>query len=251
MGHSADAADQSVEPAAWPDMAVVLQPMIDAVYAGVCFSRHPSPQDVRDAGRALVEIVPGTGERLVQGDASPFSFMGSFVELAACMDSSWIHELAAAVAALEDFTGGPVDVEFAVDKVDRLWILQQRPVTVVNECGVLKLTGYRKAYKRTLCSLDIEFLIDGCARYLAPYLELSLDLTRWMVMTTNASDGQQELWVHEQLDETVIRLISERIRLDPDYMARLACRYDRQHQIATERLTGRRPGGFRPGPGRN
>lgn len=225
-----DLAGRQTDPVAWPDMAVVLQPMVDAVYAGVCFSRHPSPQDVRDTGQVLVEIVPGAGEQLVRGEVTPLSFVGSYANLSACLDRPWMRELAAAVARLERYTGGPVDVEFAVDKQDRLWILQQRPVTVIDECDTLLLTGYRKAYKRTLCSLDIEFLIAGCARYLAPYLELPPDLARWMVMTTNPSDGQQELWVHEQLDDTVIKLISEHILSDNTYMARLAHRYDRHHR---------------------
>lgn len=238
------------DPISWPDMAVVIQPMIDAAYAGVCFSRHPSPQDVRDTGRALVEIVPGAGEQLVRGEVTPLSFVGAFTELATCLDRPWMQGLAASVTALEQYTGGPVDVEFAVDKQDRLWILQQRPVTVVLDSRILGLKEYRKAYKRTLCNLDIEFLIDGCARYLAPYLELSLDLTRWMVMTTNAADGRQELWIHEQLDDAIIRGIAGRIRSESSYLIRLAHRYDRLHrQIldcqAMPWADGRRPIGER------
>lgn len=236
-GQSADLAGQSPgpvglngNPANWPNMAVVLQPMVDAAYAGVCFSRHPAPQDVRDADRALVEIVPGVGDQLVQGAVTPLPFVGTFTELPACLDRPWMQDLSVAVTKLEQSVGGPVDVEFAVDKEDRLWVLQQRPVTVINDCDILRLTGYRKAYKRTLCSLDIEFLIDGCARYLAPYLELAVDLTRWMVMTTNENDGQQELWVQEQLDDAVIRGIMERSQSDQGYLERLACRYDRQHR---------------------
>ena len=228
--YSGGEADRSLVPVVWPEMAVVIQPMIDAAYSGVCFSRDPAPQDVRDAGRALVEMVSGAGEQLVQGEVTPLSLTGSFTELAGCLNRPWMRELGAAVSLLEQYTGSPVDVEFAVDRHGKLWILQQRPVTVIGESEILQLSGYRKAYKRKLCSLDIEFLIDGCSRYLAPYLEIQRDLTRWMVMTTNGSDGQQELWVYEQLDSSVVSRIAERISNEDGYMERLIRRYERQHR---------------------
>ncbi|MCX7921578.1 MAG: PEP-utilizing enzyme [Clostridia bacterium] len=209
----------------WPPIAVVIQPMIDVSFAGVCFSRHPSPRDVRDNGRILVEVISGLGESLVQGAVTPLSVTGTSGTLVGNLGYPWIEELEEVVTRLEESTGGPVDVEFAIDREGCLWLLQQRPVTAIQESHILQLSEYKKAYKRTLCSLDIEFLIDGCTRYLAPYYEINLDLSRWMIMITNPSDGQQELWIHKALDSTIIRLLKHRISSDTGYLERLITRY--------------------------
>lgn len=214
----------------WPEMAVLIQMMITARFSGVCFSRHPSPGTVRQNGQYLIELVSGCGEQLVQGEVSPVRLTGSYGALAACSDYPWMPELLAAVSRLEAAADGPVDVEFAVDAGEHLWLLQQRPVTKLYPSLALSLQGYKKAYKRALCSLDIEFLIDGCARHLASYLEVPVDLTGWMVMLTNEKDGQQELWINQLADSAVISYLAEMFGSARSHLERLKIRYDHHHR---------------------
>lgn len=213
-----------------PGMAVLLQPMVNARLSGVCFTINPSPTSAAENDAFLIEMVPGLGETLVQGETTPVRLTGSFGALATCSDYPWLPELLLAAMRLTEETGSPVDLEFAVDEAEKLWILQQRPVTRVGYSHVLDMSGYKKAYKRALCSLDIEFLIDGCIKFLASYLEVPANLDRWMVMLTNENDGQQELWVNERLDEAVVRMVGARIAAEPDYLERLRARYAHHHR---------------------
>ena len=135
----------------------------------------------------LIEIVQGLGDKLVKGEVTPITLTGTFGALTSCTSYPWLTELLLVVSRLKEISGHHVDVEFAVDLYEELWILQQRPVTELTENRVLDLTGYKKQYKRSMCTLDIELLIDGCTRHLAPYLEVDVDLSRWMVMVRELS----------------------------------------------------------------
>lgn len=214
----------------WPEMAVLIQPMVTARFSGVCFSQHPSPGTISQNGTFLIELVSGSGEQLVQGEVTPIRITGTYGTLVTCTDYPWVPDLLDAVSRLEVATGGPVDVEFAVDSAEKLWLLQQRPVTKISTSLTIDMRGYKKVYKRALCSLDIEFLIDGCARHLAAYLEAPVDLTGWMVMLSNQQDGQQELWINKQADGAVSRYLAGMFRSDKRYMERLKTRYDHHHR---------------------
>ncbi|MBU2664301.1 pyruvate, water dikinase [Actinoplanes bogorensis] len=96
-------------------MAVVVQPMVDVVTAGVLFTADP----VRGTrGRMVVEAAAGTGvvdgtvnvERRVLDRDDPLWVVGE---------------------RLEALFGGPQDVEWAVDRHGELWILQSRPITTL------------------------------------------------------------------------------------------------------------------------
>lgn len=214
----------------WPEMAVIVQPMIKACFSGVCFSRHPSPGNIRENHNFLIEIVSGIGEKLVQGETTPVRLTGNYGSLVSCTDYPWVPELLSAVIRLEAETGDRVDVEFAVDQRGRLWLLQQRPVTKIVPSSTVDMLGYKKAYKRALCSLDIEFLIDGCAGYLPAYLEIPVDLTGWMVMLTNKNDGQQELWINKTIDEAMVSHVASQISTEDGYLDRLRIRYNQHHR---------------------
>ena len=214
----------------WPEMAVLIQPMAEARCSGVCFSRHPSPRSIRENNHMLVEFASGSGERLVGGEITPLRLSGVPEAMVLSSDYPWLRELLFCAAKLEAVVGGPVDIEFAVDTNERLWLLQQRPVTGTASSLSVDMTGCKKAYKRALCPLDIEFLISGCARYLAPYLEVTGDLAGWMVMLTNQRDFQQELWINEAVDASVVRGVRKLFVSDTGYQDRLKVRYDHHHR---------------------
>ena len=119
-----------------PRMGVIIQAMVQAEYAGVVFSRHP----VADRKEEMVaEMVPGTGENLVSGKETPIrcrlSRTGKILEQPwpslhwQPPDHLWSRLVGLTLLVEECFSGQAVDIEWAVDKRDALWLLQARPIT--------------------------------------------------------------------------------------------------------------------------
>jgi phosphohistidine swiveling domain-containing protein len=122
-----------------PGMAVLVQAMLDPIAAGVAFSVHP----VSGApDQALVTTVPGLGDRLVSGEAvgeewtvtarnarrsRPIPAGG---EVLATRQAQAVADLARRIA---DRYRRPQDIEWAIDREGRLWLLQARPMTAVPE----------------------------------------------------------------------------------------------------------------------
>ena len=146
-----------------PSMAVVIQPMLDALVSGVAYSIHPV------TGRSFyvaVNAVPGLASPLVDGHVTPDSYV---VQVDADQRPMWIRrrilanksgrlistekglrhdaipesaqkesslsdeqlfELGAMAKHIEQAFGHPVDLEWAID-AHRLWTLQARPITGV------------------------------------------------------------------------------------------------------------------------
>ncbi|HPN33269.1 MAG TPA: PEP/pyruvate-binding domain-containing protein [bacterium] len=119
-----------------PAMAVILQPMIAAQFAGVLFTQNPSSAD----DQMLVEYVHQTGERLMEGKEEPYR-----VEFDRSSGHPSTHELKGRLSnadftgllrslfcigmEIEKLLGGPQDIEWAIDSQNQLWILQARPIT--------------------------------------------------------------------------------------------------------------------------
>ncbi len=105
---------------------VIVQNMVDAEYAGVLFTRHPST-----AGLALVEMVSGTGDALASGLATPKRYeFGRYSgrpvnRIEPPMD---VRPLLALGRRAEALFGGPQDIEWAY-RDGRFFILQSRDIT--------------------------------------------------------------------------------------------------------------------------
>ena len=152
-----------------PSMAVVIQPMLDALVSGVAYSVHPV------TGRSfyvVVNAVPGLAAPLVDGHVTPDQYV---VQLGADQRPAWIRrrtlamkaqrltvtqdglrndsipasarsesslsdkqlfELGAMAKQIEQAFGYPVDLEWAID-AHRLWALQARPITGVQSSSQL------------------------------------------------------------------------------------------------------------------
>lgn len=113
--------------------------MVDAAASGVAFSRPPddprSPWIVLHAARGL-------GRGIVEGSAPYDLFrvareppnaidlrqLGAGGSDGPCLADGQIQELARAVASIEEHFGTPQDVEWAVDREGRIFILQARPL---------------------------------------------------------------------------------------------------------------------------
>jgi pyruvate,water dikinase len=141
-------------------LAVVVQRMVDAQVAGVLFTANPLTGTRR---QAVIDANPGLGEAVVSGATTPDHFVvdtatGAIVERrlgakqvvvlpvagggtqrreqsaeedSACVSDNQIRMLAALGAQIEAHAGAPQDIEWAIDAVGTLWLLQARPITTL------------------------------------------------------------------------------------------------------------------------
>jgi phosphohistidine swiveling domain-containing protein len=115
-------------------LAVVVQRMVEAESAGVLFTADPITGRRR---RAAIEAVRGLGEQLVSGAVNPDRFMvntrtGDVLERhGETLSDAQLRELATVGARIERHFGRPQDIEWAIDKGGKLWIVQSRDITTL------------------------------------------------------------------------------------------------------------------------
>lgn len=140
-------------------MAVVVQAMVDSRSSGVAFTTNPL---TGDASVVVIESIWGLGEYLVAGVVTPDRFIVRKKDLGVVekfvsrkdraltydpksggnreriledeadspsIDDREAVEVARVSMQLEKLYGGPVDVEWAVDRRGSIYVLQVRPVT--------------------------------------------------------------------------------------------------------------------------
>lgn len=115
---------------------VLVQRMIAPRCAGVAFSADPVSGQ---RGVAVVSAVAGTGEKLVSGEVDGETWrIGRAGQRIGDVPGDLLTETeAAAVAELArrcaDTGGRPQDIEWAIDGAGKLWLLQSRPITTLND----------------------------------------------------------------------------------------------------------------------
>lgn len=119
------------------NMAVIVQEMIDADYAGVAFTASPIESDERIA---LIEIVEGVGESLVSSQKTPATLRVNKITNMARVQQTGDDNISEDILQqicdtlmpylhdIEALYGQPMDVEWAV-RGDKIFILQARPIT--------------------------------------------------------------------------------------------------------------------------
>lgn len=122
-----------------PPMGLVVQALVAARAAGVCFTRDPAGRD----RAVVVEAVEGTGEALVSGRSEPSRFrvhrsglgrLETHVEgTPGALTVAEAEAIAREAAGLEARLGEPLDLEWALDGEGTLWWLQARPITALRE----------------------------------------------------------------------------------------------------------------------
>lgn len=128
------------------DVAVIIMKMVDARYSGVLFSKEP----VEGTDRMLVEYEEGVGG-VVDGESdSHMLFLDSrnfhlseknlpylSGKSTLSMDSPIHHKALKTIweeaKRLENNYRRPVDIEWAIDKKGKPWVLQVRPITAMKE----------------------------------------------------------------------------------------------------------------------
>lgn len=111
--------------------AVLVQPMLAPVAAGVAFTRHP----LTGAPQTVIEAVRGIGEGLVSGSADPQRWQTDVQgALIACgtpdvLSMTQARAVMALAQRIEVLLGDGQDVEWALDVEGVVWVLQARPIT--------------------------------------------------------------------------------------------------------------------------
>ena len=119
-------------------LAVVVQRMVDASAAGVLFTADPITGRRR---RTAVDAIADLGEKLVSGAVDPDHYVvdtatreiverrsiGQEVVLA----DDELLALASLGDRVERHFGAPQDIEFAIDRERRVWLVQSRPITTM------------------------------------------------------------------------------------------------------------------------
>ena len=115
-------------------LAVVVERMVDAQIAGVLFTADPITGRRR---RAAIEAVRGLGEQLVSGAVNPDHYVvntrsGAILERRGdIVADAQLGELAALGARIEEHFGRPQDIEWAIDRSGKVWIVQSRDITTL------------------------------------------------------------------------------------------------------------------------
>ena len=114
------------------EMAVIVQTMINADYAGVIFTVDPIKKK-----HILIEIVKGLGDKLVSGEVTPSSYFIDKTNMkiknefnSFNINKNIIQKLVKTALKIESIYKTPQDIEFCV-KNGKIFILQSRPITAL------------------------------------------------------------------------------------------------------------------------
>ena len=183
-------------------VAVVVQVMVDASAAGVVFTANPISGEPEEM---MIEAVYGLGEYLVQGIVTPENYIinkktkkiitysphrqtkmlvyknGKNQEAAIQNDASnvlnekQIKKLVETSKQIETLYGKPQDIEFAFDG-DRLYIVQSRPITTLDEFKLPEFFQHCAKSIRRPSTLQRDELFRATSNNVAPAEVVSLPL---------------------------------------------------------------------------
>lgn len=191
---------------ACPAMAVVIQPMLEAIVAGVAYSMHPV---TGRTSQVVINAVPGLASRLVSGEVTPDQYVvemgaeslrplrirrrllaqkrqklvstagGLQTEPISTLDQELstlsdgqLFDLAQVAKQIEAAFRHPVDLEWVWD-AERLWILQARPITAVQPTHTLtndECEWTRANFKETMPELPSPLGLSFLERFMDTYM---------------------------------------------------------------------------------
>ncbi len=193
-------------------LAVVVQEMVDAEWAGVLFTADPV-SGRRD--RVVIEAVRGLGEALVSGTVTGEHLVvdkATRRRVNGAGSVPGIGELVRVGCAVEEAFGGPQDIEWAY-AVGRLHLLQARPLTALPEEPARTRSRRRpRNYAMAADHMPFPPFPMDTSLFIRPALRSVLAATRAAGLATPT------------LDETVVEIDDGVIQLVPPTGVRLTWR---------------------------
>jgi phosphoenolpyruvate synthase/pyruvate phosphate dikinase len=114
-------------------MNVVIQRMIDPSYSGVYFTKDPRGK----FNSWMIEYIDGVGEDLVSGKRTPIILSENEIE-SEHITFEQIHQLLNFAKDVELKYQDEFDIEWAIDKEGKVYLLQARPITAKSSISNLK-----------------------------------------------------------------------------------------------------------------
>lgn len=113
-------------------VAVIVQEMVEARFAGVAFGADPVSGD---RSITLVSAVAGLGDALVSGEIDSenwkISSRRKIEGTSRLLNENQILKIRDLCRSCNAHFGSPQDIEWAIDQEGKLWLLQSRPITTL------------------------------------------------------------------------------------------------------------------------
>lgn len=118
-----------------PELAIVIQEMVDAELSGVLFTRHPLASD----DSTVIEVVHGVADDFVSGRVEPRRYYLQGIRLtreegnpSVRLTEEQLTELVEMSFRLRDLFGAEQDIEWAIERgTGKLWLNQSRDITTL------------------------------------------------------------------------------------------------------------------------
>jgi phosphoenolpyruvate synthase/pyruvate phosphate dikinase len=154
-------------------MAVIIQEMVQAEKAGVCFTIDP----VMGNNYMLIEAVSGMGEKLVSGSVPAKQYRIPFAEPGSdnitnsasfstdsedgLLDAKELRTIFSQAGMASMQLGMPLDLEWAIDANGKLFWLQARPITVIDEPDMDELDTGLDMSGNVITNCNIREMLPG------------------------------------------------------------------------------------------
>ena len=174
-------------------MSVVVQQMVNASKAGVCFTIDPTGnQDT-----LLVEAVQGLGESLVSGQSAAVQYRINNTQLSngaslntqadSLLAEKELREICGEALKASVFFNMPLDTEWAIDDTGAVVWLQARPITSLDEPGIHELDPKWDFANQIITNCNIREMMPGAVTPLT--LSTSLYAIDWGLRQMLVSAG--------------------------------------------------------------
>jgi phosphoenolpyruvate synthase/pyruvate phosphate dikinase len=153
-------------------MNVVLQVMVDPLFSGVFFSIDPRTNEKQ----WMLEAIAGYGEDLVSGKKTPHHFEEKKLNTTSLFN---LDEVVTVGNKVRDYFGFEIDMEWAIDKNNKFYVLQARPITALSGKSSEKKI-IQKEIKRLMNTHEADTIWDGktFSEWSGPPSELTFSLWR-------------------------------------------------------------------------
>jgi len=130
---------------------VIIQRMVPAIASGVAFGANPISGNTAEK---VISAVHGLGDKLVSGEVDAATYIVSNAEVTEQASESLcpltdqqLKDICAVVNLAGDIFDGPQDVEWTIDKFNKLFIVQSRPITTLKTVSSPKSSASTGASK--------------------------------------------------------------------------------------------------------